>query len=108
MRLLERTLPNIKLFTNTWQDLSNEKSEKIENFSNIDLEFHWNFLGKPHTQWLMFRCLSNKSTHMLPELKDVIFTGQMCIQPWFPPKLKHMIEIYELRKNTGGQSSSQS
>lgn len=73
----DRNLSDIKLLTKTWQDFSKKKAKKIRKLSKIDLEFHWYILVKPHSQWVILRCLSNTTTHMFPMLNDAIFTSQM-------------------------------
>lgn len=90
------TLLDVKFLTRTWQESSKNKAHGIKALSKIDLEFHWNFLVKPHSQWLVLRCLANTTSHLLPTLNNALFTSGMCIIPQHPPKLKWMTYICEL------------
>lgn len=92
----EDTFPNVKLLTNTWQESSKKKAKGIKALSKIDLEFHWNFLVKPHSHWLMLRCLVNTTSHLLLTLKNALFTAHTCIYPHHPPQLMPITYICEL------------
>jgi hypothetical protein len=64
----------------SWQETSKKKVQDIQSLSQVNLESYWHFLVKPHSQWLVLRCLSNATIQFLPALSDAVFTGQMCMQ----------------------------
>jgi len=91
------TFPDVKILTKSWQDSSKKKAERVKALLNIDLECHWNFLVKPHGQWLMVRCLLNTTNQVLLTLSDALFTAWMPIRPEHPPELKQMTDVCELQ-----------
>ena len=86
----------VKFLTRTWQESLKNKVEGIKALSRINLEFHWHFLIRPQSQWLMLRCLADTTMHLLLALNNTLFIALMCIDPHHPLELKLMIDICEI------------
>lgn len=88
---------DIKILERQWEETSKSREEAIKQLTKLDWEVYWKYLVKPHNQWLMLHYFPDSSTHMLPALSDAMYTGQLCMRTGQPPKVKPMMDIYELR-----------
>lgn len=80
-----------------WRHAAQENEQAIKQVNKLNWEAYWQFLVKPHNQWMTLRYLTPSTQKMVPTLIDATFVGQLKYEIGQPPQLKPMTHICDLR-----------
>ena len=75
----------------------NTREEQLKKLKSLNLDTHWFYLVKPHSQQMKIKCLADTSDHMMPELSDVVYKGQLHARISHPLEIQTMLEICQLK-----------
>lgn len=90
-------LPNAKQLELRWKHVAEERAEAIKKVTKLNWEAYWQYLVKPHSQWMTLKCVIVSIKKMVPTLINAMFTGQLKVEVGQPTFLKTMLDICDLK-----------
>jgi len=89
-------LPKTKVLENQWKQNVATKDEQLSRVQSLTWDAYWSFFVKPHSQQMTINFLANVVDHMVPELLDATYMGQLHSRMSHPPKIQNMLSICQL------------
>lgn len=86
-----RYLPNKLQLETEWRQKALAKMKAIQALAKLNWECYWTYLVKPHSQWMMVKCITNTAKKAAPTLVDAVFAAQLSAKISQPNLLKPML-----------------
>ena len=75
-----------------WKQKAQAKEKEIHALARLNWECYWTYLVKPHSQWMMVKCITNAAEKVAPAFVDVVFAAQLNAEISQPTLLKPMLD----------------
>ena len=90
-------LPNEKQLELQWKQAAEERAEVIRQVTRLNWEAYWQYLVKPHNQFMTLKHIIVSVEKMVPTLINVVFTRQLKAKVSQPTLLRTMLDICDLK-----------
>lgn len=92
-------IPEAQKLQVVWKQASEEREEAIKQVNRLNWEAYWQYLVKPHSQWMTLKSLMTSVEKIVPTLTNVIFAGQLNVEVGQLTLLKPMLDICDLKNH---------
>ena len=100
--LISETTPGFLLeaqqLQTRWKQIVEEKTESIKQINKLNWDTYWQYLVKPHSQWMTMKFLITPAKKIVLTLANSVLVGQLKSEVGQPTLLKLMLDICNLKE----------